>query len=92
MTVVRMAQRNQGNRSAGENRIAVSDFKTHCLRLLDRVRSTREEITVTRYGKPIARVVPYDREEEPYVGSLRGGVTGYEDLVSPVDEDWEADG
>lgn len=48
---------------------------------------------MTRYGKPIARVVPYDDEGvRPFVGALRGGVTGYGDLVSSVDEDWEADG
>ena len=87
-----MAEKKQGSPPEAETRIAVSDFKTHCLRLLDRVQSTREEITLTRYGKPIARVVPYDGEEEAFVGSLRGGVTGYDDLVSPLDEDWEADG
>ena len=87
-----MAKKRQEARGEAEARIAVSDFKTHCLRLLDRVRSTREELTVTRYGKPIARVVPYDEEEEMFVGSLSGCVTGYGDLVSPVDADWEADG
>ena len=37
--------------------VGVYDAKTHLARLLDEVESG-EEITITRHGKPIARLVP----------------------------------
>jgi prevent-host-death family protein len=42
--------------------ITVSAFeaKTHMGRLLDRV-AAGEEIVITRYDKPVARIVPQDR-------------------------------
>jgi prevent-host-death family protein len=37
--------------------VGVYDAKTHLARLLDEV-ETGQEITITRHGKPIARLVP----------------------------------
>ena len=38
--------------------IAVSKFKATCLAVLQRVHKTRKPILITRFGKPIAEVVP----------------------------------
>lgn len=38
--------------------VAVSQLKTHCLRLVDTVARERRELIVTKRGKPIARIVP----------------------------------
>jgi len=73
-------------------RVSASEFKTHCLRRMDRVSRTREEITVTKYGKPVAMLAPFEPERVPVVGFLRESVLRYGDLISPVDEPWEADG
>ena len=40
--------------------IAISKFKAECLAILDRVNKTREPVLITRFGKPIAEVVPFD--------------------------------
>ncbi len=39
-------------------RVAISKFKATCLALLEEVRKTREPILITRFGKPIAQIVP----------------------------------
>jgi prevent-host-death family protein len=39
-------------------KIALSEFKAKCLAVLERVRSTKKPIRITRFGKPIAEVVP----------------------------------
>jgi prevent-host-death family protein len=39
--------------------IQASEAKTHFLRILDKV-ARGESVTVTRHGKPIARIVPAD--------------------------------
>lgn len=57
--------------------VAISELKTHCLKLLDEVARRRREILVTKRGKPIARVVPLDAlpPEDP-LERLRGTVLG----------------
>ena len=38
--------------------IAISEFKAKCLGILEEVGKTRKPIRVTRFGKPVAEVVP----------------------------------
>jgi prevent-host-death family protein len=38
--------------------IAISKFKATCLAALEEVRKTREPLVVTKFGKPIAKIVP----------------------------------
>jgi prevent-host-death family protein len=74
--------------------IAISKFKATCLAVLENVRKTGKRVLVTRFGKPVAEVVPPHASRKPrlWVGSLAG--TGYinGDIVSPASEedDWEA--
>lgn len=68
--------------------IAATEFKAHCLELLDRVRDTGIEITVTKHGKPVARMVPTRVERRPFFGALPVTITG--DILEPIDVDWEA--
>ena len=71
--------------------IPAAEFKARCLKLVEIVRKSRRQLIVTRHGRPIAKVVPYEREAEPVFGFLRGTVTRYTDLISPIDEEWNAD-
>ena len=73
--------------------IAVSKFKATCLAALDRVRRTGRPLRVTRFGRPLADVVPAaPASPDPWLGAMtgRGRVTG--DLVEPVSDagDWDA--
>ena len=36
------------------------EFKTHCLRVMDEVSATRQTLTITKHGKPVAHLVPVD--------------------------------
>lgn len=71
---------------------SAAEFKTHCLHLMDRVQQERAEVVVTRYGRPVARLVPYEPAEavSPF-GVLRGTVTYHGDVVGPVGDAWDAD-
>ncbi len=76
--------------------VAASELKNAWHELLDRVSQAREEIVVTRYGKPIARLVPVEPEEgaerASLFGWLEGTVTVRGDIIAPTGEEWEADG
>jgi prevent-host-death family protein len=71
--------------------VSAGDFKTRCLQLIEQVRQERTEVVVTRYGKPVARLVPYEAAPVSAVGHLAGTVLSYGDLVSPLDDAWDAD-
>jgi prevent-host-death family protein len=73
--------------------MAISKFKATCLAVLERVRRTGQPILITRFGKPVAEVVPPSPKPRPesWLGSLRdsGSIAG--DIVGPAssEEDWE---
>ena len=74
--------------------IAISKFKATCLAVLERVRRTNQPIRVTRFGKPVAEIIPPSPPERPRrrVGIRQGGhIVG--DIVGPVVDlsDWEVE-
>lgn len=66
--------------------IAVSKFKATCLAVLQRVKRTGRPVLITRFGKPIAEVVPPSRPapETEWLGCMarRAEIRG--DIVGPV--------
>ena len=48
-----------------------SRFKAECLAVLDQVEQMRISVTITKHGRPIARVVPLDDKLRSTVGSVR---------------------
>jgi prevent-host-death family protein len=74
--------------------IAVSKFKATCLAALDRVQRTGRPLRVTRFGKPLADVVPArpTAKGASWLGAMRGRGTLADDLIGPVEgaEAWEA--
>ena len=74
--------------------IAISEFKAKCLGILEEVRKTRRPIRVTRFGKPVAEVVP-PTPEKPHrrrLGTMVGTAEILGDIVGPTGsfEDWDA--
>lgn len=69
--------------------VPATAFKTHCLALLSEVAENHETIIVTKHGKPVAQVVPYTTQE--VVNPLKDSVVFETDLVTPIDETWDAD-
>lgn len=79
--------------TAAPESVSASDLKNEWHAYLDRVSRLREAVLVTRYGKPIAKLVPIDPSPEQSVfGALAGTVTEHGDIVAPTGESWEADG
>lgn len=72
--------------------IPAGRFKAQCLALLDDVNRTRREITITKRGKPVARLVPIgETKRETAFGFLSGHVIDEGDIVSSTGERWEAE-
>jgi prevent-host-death family protein len=74
--------------------IAVSKFKATCLAVLQRVKKTGRPVRITRFGKPVADVVPphIAEPEHGWIGVMAGRATITGDVVAPVSggREWEA--
>ncbi len=79
---------------SAEATLAISRFKATCLAVLEEVQRTGRPVTVTRFGKPVARVVPPEpaARKRRVLGAYKGRVEIFGDIVSPVlpPEAWEA--
>lgn len=67
--------------------LAAAEFKAKCLGLLDDVARNRTTLVVTKWGKPVAQVVPLPEGQRQ---SLRGSLLFEEDPFAPVDAEWES--
>jgi prevent-host-death family protein len=74
--------------------IAVSEFKAKCLGLIAEVEKTRRPIRLTKFGKPVAELVPSppDKHPDDWLGCMRGTARILGDIVGPISDenDWEA--
>jgi prevent-host-death family protein len=74
--------------------VAISEFKAKCLGLLEQVRKTRQPIRVTRFGKPVAEVVPPSPESRTgrRLGCMVGTARILGDIVGSISDEseWEA--
>jgi antitoxin (DNA-binding transcriptional repressor) of toxin-antitoxin stability system len=74
--------------------MAISKFKATCLSVLEQVRKTRQPVRVTRFGVPVADVVPPAAPEPSgkWMGSMAGTGTILGNIAEPsADElDWDA--
>jgi prevent-host-death family protein len=69
-------------------RMAAGAFKVHCLAVMDEVQAKRETLVITKHGKPVAKLVPADRETDDIYDFLRGKGTIRGDIVSPAIKNW----
>lgn len=71
-------------------KMAAGTFKVHCLSVMDEVQAKRETVLITKYGKPVAKLVPADKDTDDIYNFLagKGSITG--DVVEPAmsGDDW----
>jgi prevent-host-death family protein len=75
----------------GDRTIMASTFKAECLAVLDQVEQMRITVTITKRGRPIARVVPLDEDAvHPTLGSVRL-VAEEDEAYYSTGERWDVD-
>jgi len=73
--------------------ISASRFKSHCLAIINEVQAKGRAVVITKRGKPVAKLVPVEKEEKDEIfGFMKGkGKTEIKgDIVSPIitPEEW----
>ena len=65
--------------------MAISVFKAHALQAVGKVASSRVGIVLTKRGKPVAQVVPYQASAATLTpGKLSAALVFEKDIVSPL--------
>lgn len=78
------------DKSMAQKRVSTSELKTRCAQVIDRVVKGREALVIVRRGRPVAKLVPIEKQGTSLFGALRGCLTVHGDIISPTDEPWDA--
>jgi len=70
--------------------IQAGKFKAKCLKLMDKVYRTKRRIVITKRNKPIAQLVPIEEKKETLFGKMKGTIQILDDIMTPIDEVWDA--
>ena len=68
-------------------KIGAAKFKERCLAILDDL--TPEGVIITKHGKPVAILYPYEKRSGRLIGCLEGKIRIRGDLLS-TGEHWDA--
>ena len=77
-----------GGAKATPRTIKASEFKAKCLKLMDEVADTGEEIIITKNGRPVSRLAPYQHKPNMPFGRHRDKIRILGDIVSPMPAEW----
>jgi prevent-host-death family protein len=70
--------------------IPAGKFKARCLAIMDEVQAKRQAVVITKRGKPVAKLVPVEKEKDDIFGFFKGRMKITGDIVSPAftPEEW----
>ena len=86
-----MADDNSIN-TGGVRVVKASEFKAKCLRLMDEVAASGEEIIITKRGRPVSRLAPYRERPQTVFGRNRESIEILGEIVEPMPAEWFDDG
>lgn len=72
--------------------MAAGKFKAQCLSIIDEVHDLKEEVIITKHGKPMAKLISLRSQPDEIFGFMqgKGRITG--DIIAPIDADeWDAE-
>jgi prevent-host-death family protein len=73
-------------------KMAAGEFKVHCLAVMDEVQAKREAVLITKRGKPVAKLVPAERDtgKDDIFGFMAGKGKIIGDIIAPAirPEEW----
>ena len=76
---------------AGVRTMKASEFKAKCLKLMDEVAETGEEILITKRGRAVAKLLPVRRRQGAPFGRDRDIIKIHGDIGAPIDVEWDAE-
>ena len=72
-------------------KIAISQFKSHCLEIIEKLQSNGQSIIITKRDKAVAKVLPIDSKKVFLFGMLKNKAEIKANILDPIDEKWDAE-
>ena len=72
-------------------KIAISQFKSHCLEIIEKLQTNGQSIIITKRDKAVAKVLPIDNKKVSLFGMLKNKAEIKANILDPIDEKWDAE-
>lgn len=72
-------------------KIAISQFKSHCLEIIEKLQTNGQSIIITKRDKAVAKVLPIDNKKVSLFGMLKNKAEIKANILEPIDETWNAE-
>ena len=66
------------------NKIAISQFKSHCLEIIEKLQTDHQSIIITKRDKPVAKVTAFDSKKISLLGMLKGKAKIIDDITLQI--------
>ncbi len=68
-----------------------AEFKAKCLGLMDQVNETGEEIIITKNGRPVSILKPYNHRPPTLFGLQKNSIKIKDDLIEAIATEWDVE-
>jgi antitoxin (DNA-binding transcriptional repressor) of toxin-antitoxin stability system len=72
-------------------KIAISQFKSHCLEIIEKLQTNGQSVIITKRDKAVAKVLPIDNKKVSLFGMLKNKAEIKANILEPIDEKWNAE-
>ena len=72
-------------------KIAISQFKSHCLEIIEKLQTNGQSVIITKRDKAVAKVLPIDSKKVSLFGMLKNKAEIKANILEPIDETWNAE-
>ena len=72
-------------------KIAISQFKSHCLEIIEKLQTNGQSVIITKRDKAVAKVLPIDSKKVSLFGMLKNKAEIKANILEPIDEKWDAE-
>ena len=70
-------------------KIAISQFKSHCLEIIEKLQTDKESIIITKRDREVAQILPINTKKISIFGMLKNKAEI--DILEPIEEKWNAE-
>jgi len=68
-----------------------SEFKAKCLKLMDEIQESGDEVVITKNGKPVSKLVPYRVKAPTLLGLHKGRIESLDDDLFSTEDPWDVE-
>ena len=72
-------------------KIAISQFKSHCLEIIEKLQTNGQSVIITKRDKAVAKVLPIDSKKVSLFGMLKNKAEIKANILESIDEKWDAE-